>query len=515
HIFMQEGWHYEMRDAEDQPIYKGVVFNEMKGSFSSVDTMIDNEMMRMLYPDNCYQYVSGGDPEAIVTLGYEDFLAQHRRFYHPANAIFYLEGHLDIDRALAKIDAYVGTNQTPGSFAEIPSQKAIANVTKTVRYGISEDESLENKTHIIFGKIVADYDEKQKMYAISLLSDYLTGSNDAVLKKAILDQGLAQDVSAILTDGIQQAYFTLALSNTNSDQKDAITAVVKETIEGLLAEGLNRELLESSLNNLEFAIRDVNEPKALMHNIMVLNAMLYGGDPLTYLDFTDMMKDLREALKTNYYEELLAEIFDDQVGVATLIMEPSKTYNSELARQEADRLAAIKASWDQDMIQSVIADNASLDHWQHTEDTKENLDKIPRLTLADIAPQIAWTSIDEREIDGVKVLIHPSDIPEITHLNVYFKLDIPDEETLLAIGFLPNMFGDLPTKRSLNDLIYDIKGHVGRLYFDMVTTSAPGDLDHADLYLVARCSVLNSKVQDAVRLIDEIIHETDLTEKRL
>lgn len=510
-IFEQEGWHYELRDQKDDVVYKGVVLNEMKGATSSIDTMIDNELMRALYPNNAYQYISGGDPKSITTLSYEEFLKMHQKYYHPSNAYFYIEGDLHLEAVLLKIESYLDGYEEGQSFT-LPMQKAIKNTTVRSYYPLADGEEMSEKTQITFGKVVAQYDELQKILAINILSDYLTGSNEAPLKKAILDAHLAQDFYSAITDGIEQPFFVVSAINSEESRLADIQKVIRQVIDEILEKGINKTQLEASLNQLEFTTRDVSEPKGLMHNLLVLSSQLYGGDPALYLSYEEPLKALREALSTHYYEDLLAELFNDQ-GVATIVMVPDDTLSERMVEEEKEQLASIKASWDDQMIKQVIEENKALDTWHETVDSPEALATIPKLSLKDLdeKPEELKTSV--QIIDGVKVLTHPSPVDGIVYLNVYFKLDVATHEDLSAYSYLPNLLGSLPTKRSLTDLLYDMKANTGRLSFDIGSTSIPGDLDHVEVYLMAKANVLTSKVNEAARLIHEVLCETDLTNK--
>lgn len=513
-IFEQEGWHIELRQKDDAPVYKGVVLNEMKGANSSVDTMIDNEMMRGLYPDNAYQYISGGDAKSIVKLSYESFLAHHQKFYHPSNAIFYLEGDLHLETVLKMIGGYLKDYDASYEKIELPLEERFENKDIVSYYPVAQGEDVKEKTQISFGKIAATYDDPKKIFAINILSDYLTGSNDAPLKKAILDAHLAQDFYTAVTDGIMQPFFTVGADNTEADRKDEIKSVMHETIGQILRDGINKTQLSASLNQLEFTTRDIGEPKALMRNLLVLSSMLYGGDPALYLSYNAIFASLKDALSTHYYEDLLSELFDEK-GVVSVTMIPDETLNAKMQEDEAHSLQAIKEKMSEDEINALIKENEDLDTWHETPDSKEALATIPKLSLSDLNKEPEKLETKVETVDGITVLTHPSSRDGIVYMNVYFKLDVASHEDLSAYSFLPNLLGSLPTKRSLTELLYDMKANTGRLSFDIGATSRPGDLDHVDVYLMVKTNVLKTKVKEAVRLMKEVLTETDFSQKAL
>ena len=210
-IFMQEGWHYEFDGETGKPYYNGVVFSEMKGAFSDVDTLIGNGMHRLLYPDTSYGYVSGGDPKYITGLSYEKFTAAHKRFYHPSNARIFLDGHMNIDAVLEYIDGeYLSKYEYRAPDFDFAMQTPVT-AEKTISYEVREGE--EALAHMASAKILCTHKDVEKLYAAEILADYLTGSNEAPLKRAFLESGLAQDVSIDVNDGMYQPNIAVVVRN--------------------------------------------------------------------------------------------------------------------------------------------------------------------------------------------------------------------------------------------------------------------------------------------------------------
>lgn len=336
-IFHQEGWHYELEDAGADPIYKGVVFNEMKGAFSSVDTKLETEMNRLLFPDTCYRFVSGGDPKKIPSLTYEQFLKAHSEYYHPSNAKIYLDGNVPLDRVLTILDEeYLSKYEKSDAKHEIAMQQPLAHAEAIEYYEIGEEEDTDEKAQIAFGKLVCDFSDRKKLMALMVLSSYLTGSNEAPLKQAILQNGLGQDVSLLVMDGIAQPYSLLRICNTEYESRNEIKRIVRETAEKLLTDGLNPEELNAAIDELEFQTREGEEPKGLIRNINILNSWLYNGDVELYLLNDELFQFLRDAVNTDYYEKLLACILLDSEHTAELYLLPSKTKGAEDFQAECD-----------------------------------------------------------------------------------------------------------------------------------------------------------------------------------
>ena len=279
-IFLQEGWHYQIHDVNEEMEYSGVVLNEMKGAFSSVDETIVDELNRMLFPDNCYKYVSGGDPRYITDLTYEQFIETHQKFYHPSNARVWVDGNLDIDEVLRFIheEYFVNYQKEEMDFA-IPMQKVLPAVHNRISYEVSENEPTENRSHISFAKIISTYDSYVQNIAWSVLSSTLVANNESPLKKAILDNNLGEDVDLDLYDGIQQPWLVLTIRNTDADKYDAIRETLRSATSELVKNGLDHEELHATINQMEFRYRESHEPAGLMYGQRAMDSWLYGGDP--------------------------------------------------------------------------------------------------------------------------------------------------------------------------------------------------------------------------------------------
>lgn len=510
-IFYQEGWHYEYREGDENPVYKGVVFNEMKGVESSVDSLIDNEMMRALYPDTCYGYVSGGDSRKIPELTYEEFLRRHSRFYHPSNAIFYLEGEMDITKPISMIEEYVAGAESGCEPVEIALQTPVKAKRVCGSYAVAPGESCEKKTRIAFGKIICDCLEKEKYYAANLLAGYLTESNEAPLKRAILEKGLAQDIRVRVNGGIRQPFLSIQVSNTEGEQETQILKTIREVVSKEIEQGIDRTVLEASLNQYEFSSREVVEPRGLYHNVAVLDSYLYGGDPSLNLRYNDCFAFLREKLQTDYFEKLLEEMMDED-DLVTVVMVPSDSLGAKNEEEERVRLQTACESWSAKQRTEILEQNRVLDAWQMTADTKEQLSCLPRLDISEVDELPEQKITEEMEHHGVKILVHPCGLAGIAYLNLYFAVPEAYKEQLSELALMSSLIGKVPPKqRGLMELIQDIKKNLGNLSFDVDAFCRPGELDTCRVYFTVSCSVLKDKIPDAVRLIYELLTETDFS----
>lgn len=513
-IFYQEGWHYELRDKDAVPEYKGVVLNEMKGAYSSVDQLVSSGIQSMLFPDNCYGYESGGHPDHITDLSYEEFLDAHKYYYHPSNARIYLDGDLDIEATLSIIgEQYLNSFELETADHTIPMQEVVPSSEKKQYYEISDEEEEASKCQMAIGQIISNWQDRKKIMATQILGDYLTGSNDAPLKKALLSSELVQDMEIQVYDGIQQPFMFINIRNMEYDNREKVKDVMTKSLGDTLEEGLNKEELEAIINQFEFAFREGSEPRGLERSIYALHSWLFDGDPLIYLTCNEVFEELRAGIKNGYFEEVFAEVFVNQTNMSFFYALPSKKIGETNRKEEEAKLKRKKDSFTAEELEEVLALNERLDHWQQTPDQKADIDSLPVLKLSDVNKEVEEKITEEMEEHGVKVLYHPSDVSGITYMNLYFNMGEISNEMLTKLGMSSALFKELPTKKhSVLELQREIKKNIGSLSIMPKVFSIPGDTQKCSVYLTAQCSVLNEKVNIAAELIREILLETNWNE---
>ena len=509
-IFYQEGHHTEWRSREDEPLYKGVVFNEMKGVISSIYNRIECEMMNMFYPDSCYRFESGGLPEAIPDLTYEQFIDTHRRFYHPSNSYFYLDGNVDIDAILELIDSeYLSAYDKSGDVIGIAEQKLIAPAEKTCFYEIAPEEEEAKHTHIAVGKIMASWDERDRIFACMVLSEAVAGSNEAPLKRALLDTGKCLDVSFGINDGIMQPFGALKIFNTDMEDAPALLETVRTTAEKLVKDGIGREALSAAINRLEFRFREGEEPKALLRCINAMSSWLYGGDLLMYIDCDSVFGFLREQIETGYYEKLLSEWLLDEEGRAALYMLPSHTYGDELKAKEQERVNAELAAMSENEKEELLALNSRLDEWQAAPDTAENIAKLPTLPLSEVNELPLEFETEKTSENGVAILRHPSRNKGISYLSLYFSIADLGREELEKLAIMSDLISELPTEKcSGAELQQRITGTLGGFSTNVIVFGKEGQPELCKPYLAVKTSFLDCNADKALALAGELLTET-------
>ena len=512
HAFLQEGWHYELDSPEGELRCNGVVYNEMKGAYSSADTVMEEQMDRLLFPSNCYSKSSGGDPEHIPELTYENYLASHRRFYHPSNAYIVLDGQVDLDAALEKLDGFLREYERIDPDADIPMQEPVAPAEKTVSYEIGPEEDETSKAILAGGWVFGKFDDMEKNIAFSVLSRLLCGSNDSPLTKALLDAGLCEDVSLEKLDGVQQLYAILQIKNVDPAKKDEIWALVEKVLRQQCEQGLDKKRLHSIFNRMEFITREKDYgsmPRGLVYAIAAMEGWLYGGDPAMSLAYDAVFASLRKKADEGWFEAFLAEALLDNPHRARLVMLPSKTLGREKAEAEAARCAAVKAGWDRAQTEKVIADFAALRARQSQADTPETLRCLPTLSLADIPEKGMPVRQDIAGVQGVTLLHQPVETDGIVYLDMYFALDDLSVRQLQQVKLLTKLLGQVATERyDALALRSELEGSLGRFSASMKIAAAPGQTERATPWLSVGLSLLPDHKADAVRLLDEILNRS-------
>ena len=504
-IFMQEGWHYEFDSADAEPYYNGVVYSEMKGAFSDVQELMETESQRLLFPDSCYGFVSGGHPESIPKLSYEQFLAAHRRFYHPSNARIFLDGEMDIDEILRYIDeAYLSKYDYRAPDFDFTVQKPTVG-EKTVSYCVKPGE--EAKAHVVYSKLLCAHSEPAKVLAAKVLAKYLTGSNEAPLKRAFLEKGLCQDVSLQINDGVFQPFFLLCVRNTEQARFREVEDCLRAAIQDILAQGLNRDALLAELERMAFSSREIEEPYGLILGLNALDGWLYGDDPLTYIETAGIFDALRQKVDTDFFAELLKEMLGNTENLCKLCLLPSETKAQEDQQDEKARLTADISRWDASAREKAYAAFRAMHEWQQTPDSPEALATLPTLALSDVSETVPAIPVAEK---ADRLLQVETETNGITYLRLFFDVSDFDLEELRLLNVLCGCFGKLHTEKTASALALQtkIKANFGHLSAEVTRIAPPKQLAKCTPYLVVSAAMLEENAPKAMALLEELLTKT-------
>ena len=507
-IFRQEGWRYE---GEGESLCRqGVVLNEMKGAFASPDTLLEKELDELLFPDNCYRWVSGGDPARIPELSYEQFLAMHTKYYHPSNARISLVGSVDLEACLEKLDGFLAPYERREIDFDIPMQRPYPARRRELPYAIGPDEDPARRTIAAWATLFSRFDDDLRNNALTVLADYLSGDDEAPLKRAVLDAGLAQDFSVGLNDGLQQTEAYWQAWNTDPDRIPALERTVRETLAHLSAEGLDRERLDACFRRYAFQLRDRDSghmPRSLSEALDMLNTWLYGGDPAQGLLAEEAVAELEQALATDFPERLLRETFLENKHGALVVLTPSATLEAENAAKERADILARAAGWTEADRQRQAELAEALLRWQQTPDSQEALASIPMLRLSDLAPEPQPLKLRETRLGGIPVLRHETG-SRLCFLRAHFEASDLALEELPAFSVLCRLLGSMGTRRcDRARLPLEIKRTLGRLNFAPSVMEAGGP-DRCRVLLSASLACLPEQGEAAAALLAEMLTAT-------
>ena len=510
-IFRQEGWHYEIGE-DDALSYNGVVFNEMKGAMSAVDEVAARGIQQIVFPDNCYKYNSGGEPSCIPNLTYEQYIETYKRNYHPTNARVYLDGDVPIEKVLSMLDEYLGKYE-PGEKQKLPMQELKAT-EETLRYEAVNDGT--PKAQYVLGKIIGNFDEKVKILAANVICDALAGSNDAPLKKAVLETGLCQDLSLEVDDSLIQCMMMLRLHNIEDENAKSLEKTIRDCAAKIAEEGIQKERLIASINRFAFKVREMREPQGLIRCITMFNSWLYDGDPMLYLSYDEAFETLREMVEKGGFEEILKEMLVDEKGLCRLHVLPDENYGNETREKELARLASEKAALSDDELSALKEQGEAFSAWQQTPDSPEQLATLPMLDLSEISTEPTVYGTEEDEAEGITLLRHKASCNGIIHLTAYFRLTDRSLDELSSLSMLSVLLGNLPAgDKDAAQLQNEIKTYIGDLKFGVEVFGKENDRENCVPVLAVRCSVLKDNLEKAEEIILEILSKTDFKQPEL
>ena len=521
-IFRQEGWHYELESKDAPLIYNGVVYNEMKGAYSSPESILDSVTQKTLFPDTCYGKDSGGDPVHIPELSYEKFLDFHKTYYHPSNSYIYLYGDMDMAEKLTWLDEeYLSHYEERPVDSRIREQKAFeAPVEREFSYSITEGESEGDATYLSVNTVVGD-DLDPKLYvAFQILEYTLLDAPGAPLKQALIDAGIGKDVMGGYENGILQPYFSVIAKDANKEQKGEFLAIVKGTLRKLADQGINRKSLLAGMNYFEFKYREADygsAPKGLMYGLQCLDSWLYDGDPMTHLCYQETFDFLKKEVENGYFEQLIRDYLLDNPFEAVIVVAPEKNLTAKEDEKLAKKLADYKVSLSEEELEALVTATRELKEYQDTPSTPEVLAKIPLLRREDIekkAETFFWT---EKEEAGIKVLHHNFFTSGIGYLKVLFNTEVLPQEDLPYAGLLKSVLGSISTEHySYSDLTSEIHLNSGGVDFSVTSYPDLADPERFTGAFVASIRVLYDKLDFGFTMLEEILNHSVFTdEKRL
>lgn len=520
-IFRQEGWHYELEDGKLS--INGVVYNEMKGAFSSPDDVLEREMMNSLYPDTAYGNESGGDPDVIPELSYEEFLDFHKKYYHPSNSYIYLYGDMDMGEKLRFIDEhYLSGFEARSVESVIEDQTPFSEPARVVReYPVGDGESEEENAYLALNVSAGSSLDRELYVAFQILDYALCSAPGAPLKQALVDKGLGKDVYSIYENGVKQPYFSVVAKNADAAREEEFLTVIRETLSAIVEKGFDRKALLAGINYYEFKYREADfgsYPKGLMYGLQMLDSWLYDDAlPFIHVEANATFAALREKVDTGYFEDIVKRYLLKNPHRSVVLLLPQKGLTEENDRKLRERLAEEKAAMTEEELARIAAIKAALDEFQEAEDSKENLEKIPLLTRADLKKEAPVFIYEERNLGRTKALYHNLFTNGIGYLRLIFKLDRIPEDYFPYVGVLKGTLGLLNTAHySYGDLFNEMNIITGGMAAVNNVYPQVDDTNQYTATLEFKTKALYANLADALALMEEVILTSDFSDtKRL
>ena len=511
-IFRQEGWHFEL-DEEDNLIYNGVVYNEMKGAYSSPDEISVATAKATLFPDTPYRYESGGAPGAIPALTFEQFCGSHQRFYHPSNAVMFLDGQVDLDATLTLLNDFLADYSPIERTEDIKPQCPVDGGTATVHYEISENEDPKGKCRLSLNYVYGSPEDGKLIVATSILIDALLGSNDSPLKKAVLKSGLAEDFDVFINRTVQQS-IQMEARGVKEENLAALEKLIIDSIREIAAEGIDKNALSSAMNAMEFKLREKDYgsfPRGVAFALSVFGATNYGRSPESALSYEADVKAVREAIHTDYFERTLLAMTVDNPHRSKVILLPDKEMGKKVSAEEKARLAKIKASMTPEELETIRKETEALKAWQASPDTEENLAKLPTLTIDDVYISESVTPTNIHESPGCKVINHPIDTSGIGYYKLMFNASDLSCDEIFALNILSSIFSNVKTEKHTPLQVQNlVKANLGGLSFSVAIV---GGTRCGAPHLIVSASALDSKREDLCSILTEVLLTSDLYDK--
>jgi Zn-dependent M16 (insulinase) family peptidase len=515
-IFKQEGWRYELSSSQDELKYNGIVYNEMKGNYSSPENVLCEEITESLFPNVGYKYDSGGKPEGIPNLSYENFIKTYNEYYTPSNSYIYLYGNMDAEKILKFIgEKYLNNFDKKQVNTSIELQKPTMNqVIKEAEYSIPKDAKAKNKTYLSLNYVIDKITNKDNVVGFTVLKSLLMDTPSSPLLKALRDNGLAKGVYMQYNTSYLQPTFSIILANANIEDKDKFEKVVNETLQKLAKEGFSKELIKSVLNTYELSIRTVKGLSGLYYDEAVMRSWLYDADPTLYLNVDSDILKLKNKVNERYFENLIEKYLLNNAHKSVVILKPVQGLDKKKELEAKNKLQAYKASLTENEIQEMIKETKELKAWQETLDSKEAQSTLPTLSIADINPKgKEYRTIEKNEAE-IKILNHPMFTNGVIYSNLYFDTSTVPQEKLPYLYMLEQILTNIDTKNyDKNKLVEEMLTNTGGISFNVTSISKHNDNEKYYPKLNVSLTTLSENLPKGFELLNEIIYRSDFNNK--
>lgn len=515
--FQQEGWHFEQEEPNAPFSYKGVVFNEMKGAYSSPDNVLAEYSLQSLFPDTPYGFDSGGDPREIPNLTFEQFQAFHAKYYHPSNARIYFYGDDDPDERLRIVQEYLNGFDPIDIDSTIPLQPLFDRPERTIRpFMTGEGDSQKAKGMVTLNWLLAETTEVQTNFALHILEYILLGMPASPLRKALIDSGLGEDLAGEgLGNELRQTYFSTGLKGIEMENAEKIESLIRATLATLARKGIDPLTVDAGLNTIEFLLRENNTgsfPRGLSLMLRSLTTWLYEGDPLALISFEAPLEKIKSQVKqkTRFFEQMIDRFFLNNTHRTTLILTPDPGLREKEEAAEKTRLVKAQSAMDSSQLREVLENTRELKRLQQAPDSPSALETIPVLTLKELDKQNKTIPLEHLEREGTEILFHDLSTNAIAYLDLGLNLHALPASYLPYVPLFGRALTELGTEKedfvSLTQRISRTTGGIRPQLF----SSTVKDTTQSAAWLFLRGKAMVSKIEELTGILREVLLTTRL-----
>ncbi len=510
-ILKQEGWHYELDDLNGEIVYKGVVYNEMKGAFSSPTRELGYQANKILFPDNTYGVSSGGYPSAIPGLTNEYFTNFHKKYYHPSNSYTLLYGNADLDKELQFIDAeYFSKYEKSEEKVEIPLQKPFEEKKFAEKpYAVPEGSETKDNTFLSLNIVTGLNTDQELTYSLRILQEALVNHESAPIRLALQEAGIGKDVRAFV-DNSKQNIFTIRVQNANPEDKDKFDQIIYETLQKVSKEGFDKDMIEGIVNRMEFNLREGDSPqKGMMYLFMSYQTWFFADDPFLGLEFEKPLKNLKEGIENGLLEKIIKENLIENPHALVMVLKPKPGLEKEINEKTKQELAKYKASLSKEELEKLVEETNALKEHQKKEDSPEALATIPMLSLSDISREVEWYDLEEKSVSNIPVLYHEDFTSNILYADLYFDLRALPQELIPYGNLLHQVIGLMNTENyTYGELDNALNIHTGGFYTNLAAHTKNYNDENLLPYLVVTTKAFTEKADKLFELASEIINHS-------
>lgn len=510
-IFLQEGWHYEILDKKDPIKYNGVVYNEMKGAFSNPQQVLFRSLFNAISPDTSYAFESGGDPEVIPTLSYEEFKQFHKRYYHPSNSYIFLYGDLDMKERMDWMDReYLSKFDKISIDSKVKTQNPFTKMRNvTLEYPIGPNEDASKKAQFAYALSLRDTTDIKLQLALNIIASTLVNATGAEIKQAILDENIAEDFQADLETDIKQPIFAFIATNAKPEKKQEMLDIINNKLTDALT-NLNHDQILSNINYYEFKARENKfsyTPRGLDYITTMLGEWIYDEDPCLGLTRIKYYDELKKGLKEGYFEKVISDYLLNNKHAVFVELLPSKTILEKREKKTEEELKKFKESLNDEQLDELIAMNLELKKYQGAGNTKEALASLPTLTESDIAQKPSEFKCELMKNSDFNLYFEEGFTNDILYGTFAFNVGNNSVNETKYINLLCDLYAKLPTKNyTVMELNGKLKRYMGNLSFSFSRIRTKKDKFYNAVMI--KFSTLKENLTIAKDLIFEIVNNT-------